>query len=310
MLLTREEMHFDFGGAKLDPVRDRETIAWAVQQFLYGEVTGIQVGHWIYHAPDLEAARFLSKQAIEEFQHVGNFLTILDILKSKPQPAHPMVRFLATGMMGGSWEEHVTLEMALGEGMVLQAFYAMIELIDHEEIVAILKRGVRQEEGHVEFGEDRTMRNIKDNPALRRPLLGLSLVSLWGVKRLAGYMRKHLSQEHPALRQLPDFVNHVVSMAALRLQRIGLLDRPLKEIPEWEQLALVAEAYSGKAAAGVWGMLSSPLRVLPWWKEKLLTDTYLQDPMVRDYQQFLVKFRTKGNGMAIDTGNGVEAPAR
>ena len=32
----------------------------------------------------------------------------------------------------------------------------MIETVDHEEIVAILKRGVRQEERHVEFGERRT----------------------------------------------------------------------------------------------------------------------------------------------------------
>ena len=41
MLLTREEMWFDFGGAKLDPVADRDAIAWAMNQFLYGEVTGI-----------------------------------------------------------------------------------------------------------------------------------------------------------------------------------------------------------------------------------------------------------------------------
>ena len=61
--------------AKLDPARDREIIAWVMQQFLYGEVTGIQIGHWLYNAPDLEAARFLSRQAVEEFQHVGNFLS-------------------------------------------------------------------------------------------------------------------------------------------------------------------------------------------------------------------------------------------
>src|SRR6188508_223316 len=45
MLLSREEMTFDFGGHKLDPVRDKDVLAWATHQFLYGEVTGIQIGH-------------------------------------------------------------------------------------------------------------------------------------------------------------------------------------------------------------------------------------------------------------------------
>src|SRR5438552_12524117 len=127
MLLTRQEMTFDFGGARLDPVRDRALLGWMMNQFLYGEVTGIQVGHWIYDAPDLESARFLSRQAVEEFQHVDNFLRILAMLGCEPKPAHRAVRFLATDMMGSSWAEHVALEMASGEGFVLMAFYAIID---------------------------------------------------------------------------------------------------------------------------------------------------------------------------------------
>jgi len=42
MLLSREEMTFDFRGARLDPQRDRKLLAWVTNQFLYGEVTGIQ----------------------------------------------------------------------------------------------------------------------------------------------------------------------------------------------------------------------------------------------------------------------------
>ena len=49
-------------------------------QFLYGEVTGIQVGHWLYDAPDLEAAKFLARQSLEEMQHVDNFLRIMTML--------------------------------------------------------------------------------------------------------------------------------------------------------------------------------------------------------------------------------------
>ena len=56
MLLTRAEMSLDFGGERLQPERDRAILQWIFDQFLYGEVTGIQVGHWLYEAPDLAAA--------------------------------------------------------------------------------------------------------------------------------------------------------------------------------------------------------------------------------------------------------------
>src|SRR5213596_1753597 len=183
MLLTREEMTFDFGGARLRPERDKRLLGWMMNQFLYGEVTGIQCGHWLYDAPDLDAARFFSRQAVEEFQHVDNFLKILEMLGEPPAPAHRMVRFLTSGMMPSSFEEHVCLEMALGEGFVLMALYGVIDTLDHEEIRAVLQRAVKQEERHVEFGERRTAQALRDRPALRRRLLGLSLVSIWAVRR-------------------------------------------------------------------------------------------------------------------------------
>jgi hypothetical protein len=281
MLLTREEMEFDFHGAKLDPIKDKEVIVWSVQQFLYGEITGIQIGHWLYNAPDLESARFLARQAVEEFQHVGNFLRILEILKAKPEKAAGSVRFLATGLMGGDWAEHVALEMALGEGLVLQAFYAMITTVDNEEIVAILKRGVRQEERHVEFGEQQTKKAIEGKPWLRRRLLGLALVSLWGVSQLEAFMKKRLPMDHPAFKQLPDLVRHSVRMADLRFQRIGLSDRPLSELSTAKKLALVVEAYGGKLLGGLFSLLTLPIRALGFFRPKRLTDTYLDDPLVR-----------------------------
>ncbi|WP_437917270.1 ferritin-like domain-containing protein [Sorangium sp. So ce302] len=284
MLVTREEMAFDFQGARLDPVKDRDVIVWAVQQFLYGEITGVQIGHWLYNAPDLESARFLARQAVEEFQHVGNFLRILEILGAPPDKAAWSVRFLATGLMGGDWAEHVALEMALGEGLVLQAFYAMIETVDEPEIVAILKRGVRQEERHVDFGEQQTRKAIAGRPALRRRLLGLALVSLWGVSRLEAFMKKRLPMDHPALKRLPDLVRHTVRIAELRLMRIGLTEAPISSMSSGRKLALVAEAYGGKLALGlaswVLSVLLFPLRLLGLAGPKRLTDTYLSDPLV------------------------------
>lgn len=285
MLLTREEMAFDFGGHKLDPVRDRKTIAWAVQQFLYGEMTGIQVGHWIYAAPDFDAARFLARQAVEEFQHVGNFLKILELLGEEPRPAHPAVRFLSTGAMPDTWAEHVAMEMAMGEGLVLQAFYAMIETIDHPEIVAILKRGVKQEERHVEFGEQRTMIAIQGKPWLKRRLLGQVVVTLFAVRRLESYMKRTLPMEHPVMRQLPAFVRHSIAMAELRCKRIGLTDRGIDDLPITEKLALVAEAYGGRAVENLVKKrvekVLSPLKLFGFFKPTRLTDTYLKDPAVK-----------------------------
>ena len=287
MLLTRDEMSFDFQGAKLDPVADRELLEWMFNQFLYGEVTGIQCGHWLYDAPDLEAARFLARQSLEEMQHVDNFLRIMTMLNCQPKPAHAAVRFLATGMMGGSWAEHVALEMAQGEGFVLQAFYAVIDTLDHKPSVDILRRAVKQEERHVEFGEQQTAKAIEGSGWLRRRLLGLSLVSMWGVRRLAGYMEKRLPKHHPVLKHLPAFLAHANAMAALRLRRIGVLDRPLDQISAFKRAMLVGEAYGGKALGSLVSLVTWPLRVLPWFpwgKKKRVTDTYLRDPHIIGYQ--------------------------
>ncbi|MEO8553809.1 MAG: ferritin-like domain-containing protein [Kofleriaceae bacterium] len=284
MLLTREEMTFDFGGEKLDPVRDKALLEWMFNQFLYGEVTGIQVGHWLYDAPDLEAAKFLARQALEEMQHVDNFLRIMTMIGCQPKPAHPAVRFLATGMMGSSWAEHVALEMAQGEGFVLQAFYAVIDTLDHKPSVDILRRAVKQEERHVEFGEDQTKKAIEHKPWMRRRLLGLSLVSMWGVRRLARYMEKRLPADASVLRQLPRFLDHANTCAELRLRRIGLLDKPLAEVSGAKRAVLVAEAYGGKLIGGLASLLATPFRLLPWFKRKRVTDTYLLDPHVTGYQ--------------------------
>ncbi len=284
MLLTREEMTFDFGGAKLDPTKDRELLEWMCNQFLYGEVTGIQVGHWLYEAPDFDAAKFLARQSLEEMQHVDNFLRIMAMLGCQPKPAHGAVRFLATGMMGGSWAEHVALEMAQGEGFVLQAFYAVIDTLDHKPSVDILRRAVKQEERHVEFGETQTMKAIEGKPWLRRRLLGLSLVSMWGVRKIATYIEKRVPADHVVMQKLPAFLEHANKCAELRLRRIGVLDRPLEELGSAKRAALVAEAYGGKLLGGIGGLVVSLARMLPFVpKKKRLTDTYLSDAHITGY---------------------------
>jgi len=158
----------------------------------------------------------------------------------------------------------------------------MIETVDNEEIVAILRRGVRQEERHVEFGEQQTRKAIEGRPWLRRRLLGLALVSLWGVSKLEAFMKKRLPADHPALQKLPDLVRHSVRMAELRFQRIGLIDGPIAELGTARRLLLVVEAYGGKALGGLLSLVALPLRMLGFFRPKRLTDTYLSDPMIKN----------------------------
>jgi hypothetical protein len=157
--------------------------------------------------------------------------------------------------------------------------------VDEPEIVSILRRAVKQEERHVEFGEQRTMRIIQGKPWLRRRLLGLSLVTLWGVSRLDAVMRSRLPADQPALRQLPALVRHSVRVAETRLMRIGLCDRPLSSIPAWRKLLYVVEAYAGKLLGGLVGLVLAvlllPLRAVGLFRTKRLTETYLDDPLVR-----------------------------
>jgi bacterioferritin (cytochrome b1) len=285
MLLSREEMSFDFAGARLDPVRDKDLVEWIMNQFLYGEMTGIQVGHWLYEAPDVAAARFLARQSLEEMQHVDNFLRMLRMMDMRPKPAHPMVRFLSTGMMGGSWAEHVCLEMAAGEGFVLVAFYAVIDTLDHQGSIDILRRAVKQEERHVEFGEQQTMRAIQSRPGVRRRLTGLHLVSLWGVTRLGRFIQKRLPQDHPVLRHMPAFLAHTNRCAELRMQRMGLLDRPLAELSRVRAALYILEAYGAKLPGALISLVKLPFRLLaaPFRRRRRLTDTYLDDPYVRHF---------------------------
>jgi hypothetical protein len=283
MLLTRAEMTFEFNGARLHPERDAEMLAWMMNQFLYGEVTGIQCGHWLYDAPDLDAARFFSRQAVEEFQHVDNFVRILELLGHKPAKAHGMVRFLTSGMMPNSFEEHVCLEMAQGEGFVLLALYAIIDTIDTgtaagAEIRQILIRAVKQEERHVAFGERRTQAALIKKPSLKSRLLGLSLVSIWGVKKLGGFMRDRLPREHEVLKRLPEFLAFTQRCAETRLLRMGVLVKPLSETSALTKLGSLASAYALKPLIG---LITLPLKLLPAALDptapKRVTDTYLDD---------------------------------
>lgn len=279
-------MTFDFGEARFEVERDRDLLVWIFSQFLYGEVTGIQVGHWLYRAPTLDAANFLARQAVEELSHVDRFRDILRHLGGTPVPAHRAVRFLSSGMMGDDWAEHVCLEMALGEGYVLTILYALIDTVEHEEIRSILRRATKQEERHVAFGESETLKVVKARPRDRRRLLGLALWSLFGVEALARSVEARREREHPVLKRFPEFLRHVRSTTELKLQRLGLLEKPIAQIPfagRWSKMIASAAEHGVRR---IW-----PSRV------RLLTRTYLSDERLSPERQAdpVLKYRSRSS---------------
>lgn len=270
MLISRKDLDYEFKAAGFDLglESDRAFLGWVMDQFLYGEVTGIQCGHWLYHAPTLQAASFLSRQASEELSHVKRIIRIQQILKTKSEPAHPAIRFLSTGMMGGTWGEHVALEMALGEGLVLSVFYALSRLIPNAEIKSLIESAIVDEEKHVEFGEKETEAWLKRYPSDRKLFLASALLQALALKKIKKFVFKKLPKEHPVLKEFPDFYDFVISQFELRAIRLGLTDRPFREIGTFECLLLI-------------GSLPFRSRIARWTRpRRLLTSTYLEDPWV------------------------------
>ena len=278
MLISRNELAFDFKGARFDlsHEEDRKFLKWVFDQFLYGEVTGIQCGYWLFHAPHLNAATFLSKQAGEELSHVRKILRIFSILGEKPGPAHPAIRFLSTGMMGGSWGEHVTLEMALGEGLVLTAFYALADTIDQPEIKKILESAILEEERHVVFGESETQKWLSDHPEDRKFLLAQAYFQVVALRFLRRFIAKKLqtkNKNHPVLQRFPEFFTHTIRQFETRIERLKLYEGKLTEMSTSQVLSLLVTFpfYFIK------GKLTR--------KGALLTKIYLQDPVVKNEAQ-------------------------
>jgi hypothetical protein len=270
MLLTREESTFDFGGARFDLERDRDVLGWIFSQYLYGEVTGVQVGHWLEVAPDFDAAQFLARQANEEMAHVKLFLRILDSIGAKPQPPHRALSFLASDFAGATFEEHCLLEMAVGEGFVLTAIYGFIDTLPEGEIRTLMSGLARQEEGHVNFGEQQTLKSLERRPGLAPHLLGLTLVAMLGVRAIARYTQRRFA-DHAVLRQMPAFLAHANRLTELRLRRLGVIDRPLESLGRGHRASLMA-----RATASRYGRALNPLRRKP----VPLTKTYLGDPAI------------------------------
>jgi hypothetical protein len=177
-------------------------------------------------------------------------------------------------MMGHTWGEHVALEMALGEGLVLGAFYALVDTIADPEIHRILASAAGEEERHVEFGERETQAWLASHPETRSELLAQAILQAWALKKLKNFISKRLLQgelrNHPVLLQFDVFFAHSIQQFELRIERLGLSWVPLRDLGRLERIWLVATLPMRK--------LISKIRFRP----PLLTATYLQDPDLQE----------------------------
>lgn len=268
MLVNREKLKFNWGTAcwNLQADKDRDLLAWILDQFLYGEVTGIQVGHWIYRAPSLAAASFLARQATEEFSHVKRLLSIYRTLDRKPKKAHPIVRFLSTGMMGADWGEHVALEMALGEGLVLGIFQALIDTLPSGEVRNLLESAAEDEQRHVEFGERETQAWLERHPWDRRRLRAQASRQKWAMARFRRFVLRKLTHgdviDHPVMGRFAGFYDHLLARFDEQRTLLGLGD--------------AGHAAGLDLLALPWDLLQAKLRL----KSPRLTSVYLADPWV------------------------------
>jgi len=217
---------YDFGGATFDlnDPGDRAVLRFILSQALFGEATGVYCGRSLYAARSLEAARFYTRQSRQELGHLQLFADIFRTLELTPEPPHWVIRLLSAH--NDYYPLKVLMEHAIGEGMVLDVFKDLLlqTLPDSDPRVPAIKKKlrvvVREEAEHVAWGEKETRAMLKDKPWLRVPYLGLVELQLSSlpalVSRIAG-----TQPDHPVLRQLKPFIEHVTARVREQSRRLG-----------------------------------------------------------------------------------------
>jgi hypothetical protein len=217
---------YDFGGAAFDlkVQSDREIVCFILSQALYGEATGVYCGKSLYAAESLEAAQFYVRQARQELAHLRLFATIFRDLDLTPVPAHWALKLLSSH--NNYYPLKVLMEHAVGEGMVLDVFKDVLlqTLPDSDPRVAGVKKKLhvicREEEEHVAWGEKETQRLLREQPSLRRAYYGLMELQLMVMPLIAQRFARGY-EDHPVLRQLPAFVQHVAERVRDQGKRLG-----------------------------------------------------------------------------------------
>lgn len=225
-----EESPYDFGGAvfDLDSRRDREILRFILSQALYGEATGVYCGKSLYAARSLEAAQFYVRQAKQELGHLKLFADILRELDLTPLPGHWAIKLLSSH--NNYYPLKVLMEHAIGEGMVLDVFKDVLlqTLPDSDPRIPAIKKKLRvicrEEQEHVAWGEKETARIVEEKPHLKAAFFGLVELQMAVMPWLVQQFRTGF-EDHPVVKQLPDFVKHVRARVKRQGQRLGYVPR-------------------------------------------------------------------------------------
>lgn len=234
--MTDLEPAYDFDGATfdLDAPRDRDVIRFILSQALYGEATGVYCGKSLYAAVSLEAAQFYVRQARQELNHLRLFADIFRILEMQPQPGHWVIRLLSSH--NNYYPLKVLMEHAIGEGMVLDIFKDVLlqTLPDDDPRVPDIKKKLqavcREEEEHIAWGEKETKRLLGEKPWLRTPYYGLLELQLTVAPLIVRALRGRTG-DHPVLRHLPGFVDHVRDRVWKQGQALGFVPERRPSLP-------------------------------------------------------------------------------
>ena len=221
-----EESGYDFGGATfdLDAPKDREVLRFILSQALFGEATGVYCGKSLFSARSLEAAQFYVRQAKQELGHLKLFADILRELELEPIPAHWTLRLLSSH--NNYYPLKVLMEHAIGEGMVLDVFKDVLlqTLPDSDPRVPSIKKKLRvicrEEQEHVAWGEKETARVLAERPYLKPAFFGLVELQLAVIPLVVERFQDDFS-DHPVMRQLPAFLEHVRSRVLAQGRRLG-----------------------------------------------------------------------------------------
>jgi hypothetical protein len=121
----------------------------------------------------------------------------------------------------------VLMEHAIGEGMVLDVFKEVLlqTLPDSDDrgrqIHRMLATVCAQELEHVAWGEKEVRRLVAEQPGLRTAYYGLIEIQLL-LAPLAARRFARGASEHPVLRHLPRFVDHVVTRVRAQSAALGI----------------------------------------------------------------------------------------
>jgi 1,2-phenylacetyl-CoA epoxidase catalytic subunit len=218
MLLTREEMTLHHDAPRFSAEKDRAIIIRALSHLFYGEIGAVKIGQWVTKAPDLDGMLEIVKQTRDETRHSAIFRRLLKRYGAEPSQAVVGDMDELHGVVSHTWEEMLFESMVVGEGLALALLYFYHDVIVDEPIRHGLRRVIRDEESHVEYGERKIAAYLTEHPEFRERLFAMQ-------EQLVQHYSGFITGQTPAddlEAMIAETPMSIIQMHGVRLQRMGL----------------------------------------------------------------------------------------